>query len=50
MMNYKPVEVVPFPFIEKPVQKLRPALDLVNTNDMKAVRAGFNKLFTVLSI
>ncbi|MEA1911524.1 MAG: type II toxin-antitoxin system PemK/MazF family toxin [Spirochaetota bacterium] len=31
-MNYKPGEVVivPFPFIEKPVQKVRPALVLSN--------------------
>ena len=35
MMNYKPGEVVivPFPFIEKPVQKLRPALVLSNNPD-----------------
>ena len=114
MMNYKPGEVVivPFPFIEKPVQKFRPALVLsnnpdgennkhlvlamitsakrsrwasdvilndwqsaglraesvvrwkiftieaelilekrgsLNMNDIKAVRAGFSKIFTVLS-
>ena len=32
MMNYKPGEivVVPFPFIDKPVQKLRPALVISN--------------------
>ena len=35
MMNYKPGEivVVPFPFIDKPVQKLRPALVLSNNPD-----------------
>jgi mRNA-degrading endonuclease toxin of MazEF toxin-antitoxin module len=32
MMNYEPGEIVivPFPFIDKPVQKLRPALVLSN--------------------
>lgn len=34
-MNYKPGEIVivPFPFIDKPVQKLRPALVLSNNPD-----------------
>ncbi len=36
-MNYKPgdIVIVPFPFIEKPVQKLRPALILSNNPDGK---------------
>jgi mRNA interferase MazF len=35
MMNYKPGEIVlvPFPFIDKPVQKLRPALVLSSNVD-----------------
>jgi len=35
MMNYKPGEVVivPFPFIDKPVQKVRPALVLSNNSN-----------------
>ena len=38
MINYKPgqIVIVPFPFIEKPVQKLRPALVLSNNSDGKS--------------
>lgn len=35
MMNCKPGEIVSFPFIDKPVQKLRSALVLSNNSDVE---------------